>query len=169
MTAHSEIRSEIDERIQNQRYLRSMFGRFASGITVVSCEVDGDIHAMTANSFVSVTLDPARALVSVARKSRMHELLSAGGGFGISILKNNQIDISTHFAGGEQTKTKPEFNHHQGVPVLTNALAWMVCRQDQRFDIDDHTLFVGRLMDCQYDDAEKPLLYFGGKYAALTH
>ena len=168
MTGHRHQDSaKKNEQLGNPSYLRNMFGRFASGVTVVSCDVGGSVHAMTANSFVSVSLDPARALVSVARSAKMHTLLNEGCGFGVSILKDGQASVSNHFAGRPADGDLPEFKHVAGVPVLADALAWMVCCPDRQFDVDDHTLFVGRLLDCGYQDNVEPLLFFGGKYAAL--
>lgn len=148
--------------------LRNMFGRFASGVTVISCEMDGKIHGMTANSFVSVSLDPPLALISINRSARMHELLSQTDRFGLAILGEDQADMSTHFAGRPIDGYQPDFDRIEETPVLRNALAWMVCVHETHFDVGDHTLFIGRLIDCGYQEETNPLLYFSGQYGALA-
>ena len=65
---------------------REAVSRFATGITVVTCVVDGVDHAMTANAFASVSLDPLLVLVCVERESRFHEAIAATHAWGVSIL-----------------------------------------------------------------------------------
>src|SRR3954466_2733260 len=45
--------------------MRRTLGRFTTGVTVVTTARGGDVHAMTANAFTSVSLDPPPVLVSV--------------------------------------------------------------------------------------------------------
>ena len=147
--------------------LRSTFGCFASGVTVVTCAVENAPHGMTANSFISVSLEPARALVSIKKSAKMHQLLKTQDYFGLSVLSAQQAAVSAHFAGQRQSSFKPEFREVCNVPLIAGALAWMVCKRAQHVDIGDHTLFVGDLIDCDHGDAD-PLVFFGGKYAAIA-
>ncbi len=78
---------------------RNVMGRFASGITIVSTSEGDQIHGMTANGFVSVSLHPPLVLVSIDHKAKMHQLLPKTRKYGISILKNDQEAVSRHFAG----------------------------------------------------------------------
>jgi len=40
------------------RLLRSTLGLFATGVTVIATGADDGVHAMTANAFSSLSLDP---------------------------------------------------------------------------------------------------------------
>ena len=70
----------------NQREYRSALARFATGVTVVTTLENGKTHGMTANAFVSVSLDPPLVLVSLDNRSHMHRILPVAGRFGISVL-----------------------------------------------------------------------------------
>ena len=83
----------------DSRALRNACGLFATGITVVTTEVDGDVHGMTANAFMSVSLDPPLLVISVGHKARLHDLLKQTGRYAVSILRHDQEDYSSHFAG----------------------------------------------------------------------
>ena len=61
---------------------REAVSRFATGITVVTCVVDGIDHAMTANAFASVSIDPLLVMVCVERDSRFHEAIAASSDLG---------------------------------------------------------------------------------------
>ncbi|MEM9288169.1 MAG: flavin reductase family protein [Pseudomonadota bacterium] len=154
--------------LKDTRFLRNAFGRFASGVTIVSCQSDTGIHGMTANSFISVSLEPARALISVAKTAQMHERLMQQECFGLSVLCESQSDVSTHFAGRPVSGLNPSFAYQSGVPVLAGSLAWMVCKRQSEVETGDHTLFIGDLIDCGYEEEESPLVYFGGRYSALA-
>jgi flavin reductase (DIM6/NTAB) family NADH-FMN oxidoreductase RutF len=149
--------------------LRRTFGSFASGVTVIACHLDGAIHGMTANSFVSVALSPALALISVRRQARMHARLSSARGYGLSVLSSHQRQHAQHFAGQFSDGFAPDFVDKRGAPVLAGSIAWLVCEHHQAIDVEDHTLFIGRVLACSYDDKVQPLVYFGGSYAGLDH
>src|SRR5882762_3211838 len=78
---------------------RSALGRFASGVTVVTAQHEEHPHGMTANAFVSVSLDPPLVLVSLGNRSNMHRILPGIGRYGVTVLAENQEALSNHFAG----------------------------------------------------------------------
>jgi len=81
------------------RQFRNALGRFASGVTVITTEHEGRTHGMTANAFVSVSLDPPLVLVSVDNRAQMHQLLALAPRYGVSVLAEDQEMLSNHFAG----------------------------------------------------------------------
>lgn len=149
------------------RTLRTLFGHFASGVVVVTCGAGADVHGMTANSFVSVSLSPPLLLISVRREARMHGQMRAQPRFGISVLAEEQRDLSRHFAGQPVPNLVPRFTERAGVPVLADSLAWMACERHDEWMTDTHTLFIGRLLDGGHAREGRPLLFYGGGYHAL--
>ena len=81
------------------RQFRNALGRFASGVTVLTAEYEDQTHGMTANAFVSVSLDPPLVLVSLDNRSNMHRILPQVRRYGISVLAEDQEPLSNHFAG----------------------------------------------------------------------
>ena len=80
------------------KQFRNACGCFATGITIVTTEVDGEIHGMTANAVSSVSLDPLLLLVCVDRGARCYQQLEAAGAFGVNILAADQEELSNLFA-----------------------------------------------------------------------
>ena len=72
---------------------------FATGVTVLTTRVGEQIHGMTANAFMSVSLDPPLVLISIDRRARMSALLHEGTRFGVSVLEARQTGLSDRFAG----------------------------------------------------------------------
>jgi flavin reductase (DIM6/NTAB) family NADH-FMN oxidoreductase RutF len=84
--------------------MRRTLGRFTMGVTVVTTARGSDVHAMTANAFTSVSLDPPLVLVSVDHRTRMHRLLPDTRRYGVSVLASEQERVAWHLrppvAGG---------------------------------------------------------------------
>lgn len=148
------------------RDFRNALGRFATGITVVTTVVDGKTYGMTANAFLSVSLEPPLVLVSVGNKAHMHAYLEQSGRFGVSVLTANQEEYSQHFAGIGAPDLQPEFVEVEGMPLLAESLAHLIVRVTDAHPAGDHTLYIGQV---EYLNALEgnPLLYFQGRYARL--
>ncbi|MBI3958515.1 MAG: flavin reductase family protein [Chloroflexi bacterium] len=141
-------------------------GRFATGITVVTAVVEGATHGMTANAFLSVSLEPPLVLVSVANKAHMHGYLQQTGRYGVSVLTAAQEEYSQHFAGFGASELQPEFVEVDGMPLLAESLAHLIVTVTDAHVAGDHTLYIGQLEYLKSFDGE-PLLYFQGRYARL--
>ena len=81
------------------KLFRSVMGLFTSGVTVVTYWADGKESGMTANSFISVSLDPPLVLISVKREGRFNNFVKKGDKYGITFLSDSQQNISSHFGG----------------------------------------------------------------------
>jgi flavin reductase (DIM6/NTAB) family NADH-FMN oxidoreductase RutF len=145
---------------------RRTLGRFASGITVITTRHEGDVHGMTANAFVSVSLDPPLVLVSVDNRARMNEVLPKSGRYGVSILSDRQEDMSQHFAGRPKEGVEVPFIEREGIPLIDGALAHLVCEVVDEHPAGDHTLYIGRVEYLDYHDGA-PLLFYTGTYRNL--
>src|SRR6266478_7069452 len=77
---------------------RQAMGCFATGVTVITVEQDGEVHGMTANAFTAVSLDPVLVLVCVDHRARTHAHLHARKRFGVNVLRSDQQSISEYYA-----------------------------------------------------------------------
>jgi flavin reductase (DIM6/NTAB) family NADH-FMN oxidoreductase RutF len=92
---------EVTSQFSNLREFRNSLGRFATGVTVVTAIEDRKTHGMTANAFLSVSLDPPLVLVSLDNRSQMHRILPTAGRFGISVLAEDQQALSAILPDGQ--------------------------------------------------------------------
>jgi len=152
----------------NPRELRKAFGHFASGVTVVTTNHDGSTHGMTANAFVSVSLEPPLVLVSVDHRSHMHKILPVAGRYGISVLSADQELVSDHFAGRPVQGADIQFVEHLGVPLLAGALAYFVVEIVDMHPAGDHTLYIARVEHFEAHSGA-PLLFYSGKYEQVQN
>jgi flavin reductase (DIM6/NTAB) family NADH-FMN oxidoreductase RutF len=146
---------------------RAALGRFATGVIVLSTGPRPRPHAMTANAFMSGSLEPPLVVVSVGKKARMHGRLGTARRFGISILDQAQEAASRHFAGQAVAGFTPAFAQLAGVPVLADAAVVIAARVKHRYGCGDHTLYVGEVERLLVKEAAPPLLFYGGRYETL--
>jgi len=155
-----------------QSEFKEALARFATGITIITVDYEGEVRGMTANAFASVSLNPLLVLVCVDHKARTHTYLHARKRFGINILAESQRAISEHYAlsaqiPSETERTGARFDRTPlGTPVLHGALAYLECRLHSAQDAGDHTIFIGAVEDLVVREG-KPLLYFRGEYRRL--
>jgi flavin reductase (DIM6/NTAB) family NADH-FMN oxidoreductase RutF len=151
----------------DDRFFRNAMGKFATGITVVSTEVEGEAHGMTANAFVSVSLNPKLILVSIDKRARMLPFIQQTKKFAVSFLSEDQQTESMRFAGQIKEETPYNFETFGNLPVIQGALANITCNLYNEVEAGDHVLFIGEVTDLKVNEGD-PLLYFGGQYRKLS-
>src|SRR5690625_1116025 len=106
---------------------RQAMGKFATGVTVIATETDGEIHGMTANAFMSVSLDPKLIVVSIDKRARMLNKIKEAETFTVNFLRKEQKEYSQLFAGQIKDKIDVPFARLQNLPVIEDALASIAC------------------------------------------
>ena len=138
----------------DDRQFRTAMGKFATGITVIATEVEGEVHGMTANAFMSVSLDPKLVVISVRDQARILSKLQESKIFSVNILAEDQQEVSMIFAG--QLKDKQvEFDHLDGKPVIPGAIAQIACEVSAEYVEGDHTLFIGKVTDIHLEEKNR--------------
>jgi flavin reductase (DIM6/NTAB) family NADH-FMN oxidoreductase RutF len=146
---------------------RRTLGMFATGVTVITTLLDEQIHGMTANAFMSVSLQPPLIVISVDRRARMNALLREDVRFGVSVLEERQSALSDRFAGRTGDGPEPEFELVHETPLVEGALAHLVARIVRSYWGGDHSLFLGRVEYVRYGEGT-PLLFHGGGYGRVV-
>ncbi|WP_028933790.1 flavin reductase family protein [Pseudonocardia spinosispora] len=145
--------------------LRAAFGRFATGVTVVTCRNnDGEPHGATVNAFTAVSLEPALCQVTLTRQSKACGYLD-GSPFAVNVMGAGQTDTAWHFAG-RPCAPGPEWADGPTAPVLVGSAAVYSCRPWRTYDGGDHLIVVGEVEHIDVTDHD-PLLFFAGAFRAI--
>jgi flavin reductase (DIM6/NTAB) family NADH-FMN oxidoreductase RutF len=152
---------------------RKALGCFATGVTVITVDQEGEVHGMTANAFTAVSLDPILVLVCVDHRARTHAHLHTRKRFGVNVLRSDQQAISEYYARSEETHQHPEavgarFDRTaHGTPVLLGALVYLECRLHSTQPAGDHTIFIAEVEEVVVREGE-PLIYFRSQYRDIA-
>ncbi len=155
---------------------RQVMGRLATGVTVVTTRCDdGFDHAMTANSFTSVSLDPLLVLVCVEVGTRFHAAAVVQRAWGVSVLDASAEPAARWFAtsGRPLEGQLDRVAHHRGrltgAALLDGALATLECRTTEQVEAGDHTIVIGEVLGLAMpDQSALPLLFWAGRFG-LPH
>ena len=157
----------------NSTEFRKAMGAFATGVTIITVDLDDEVHGMTANAFTSVSLDPMLVLVCVDHSTRTHAHLHAKKRFGINVLCEGQMAISEYYARPERSHEHAEAEAgarfgrtRHGTPMLDGALAFLECRLQSVQEAGDHSIFIAEVEDVVVREGD-PLLFFRGVYRKI--
>ncbi|MEN0107723.1 MAG: flavin reductase family protein [Pseudomonas sp.] len=148
------------------RAFRRVMGKFATGVTVVSFAHDGQPTGMTANAFMSLSVDPPMVLIAVRTQARFASSIQVGDAFGISFLREEHEAVSSHFGGRPNPEQAPAFVELGQAPVLDGALVQLAVRANAVHVGGDHLIYTADVEAVEESDG-RPLLFFSGAYKQL--
>jgi len=145
---------------------RAVMGRFATGVTVVTAAGGRGPVGMTANAVCSLSLDPLLLLVCFDNNARTLAIVRDTRRFGVNVLAAGQEPLARLFASkapeDEKFRGVPH-HHHDGIPVLAGAHAWVACQLHELLPGGDHTIGIGAPIAIEEGEGE-PLLWHRGAY-----
>lgn len=151
------------------QHFRDCLALWPSGVTVCTARDAHGPVGITAASFSSLSLDPPLVLVCIDRKARSHDGLVGAGGFVVSVLSEDQSDLSQRFAhpGPEKFQGLGLEEGPFGAPLPPLGTARLACARHEALEGGDHTILVGRVLEVETTD-RRPLLYWSRTYHALN-
>ncbi len=149
--------------------LRTALGRFATGVTIITCRGAGAAPVgLTANSFNALSLEPPLVLWSLRSASTNLDAFARAGHFVINVLADSQVELSRRFAGRTEDKFAEGLWSEglHGAPVLAGSAATFECETVSQQTAGDHVLFIGRVLRLN-DAPVSPLVFQAGHYHLL--
>ena len=152
--------------------LREALGHYASGITVITSQIDGEPIGFTCQSFYSVSMSPPLVSFSVMASSASYPKIRQAGRFAVNILSDEQVHISNQFSrrGTDKWQDIDRLQSPLGNPLIAGSLHWLDCVIVAEHAAGDHLIVIGEVkaLDLQEAAATQPLLYFKGQYRNIA-
>jgi 4-hydroxyphenylacetate 3-hydroxylase, reductase component len=152
------------------RELRHAFGRFPTGVSVLSARgADGNLVGLTANSVTPISCDPPRLLWSLVRHSKSRAAFESAEYFCVNVLGESQAALARQMAGPGERYAGLQWTSAgaAGLPLFEGCVAWFECRRIAVHTVGDHLSFIGEVTH-HHRGAARPLLYAGGNFARLA-
>ncbi|MET8976670.1 flavin reductase family protein [Streptomyces sp. NPDC004539] len=150
--------------------LRSVFRRHAAGVAVITATGEDGPVGFTATSLTSVSAEPALLSFGIGVGASSWPAVSRARHVGVHILGEHQTDLAATFARSGADRFGAPTSWHEGpegVPVLDDVLAWLVCRVHTRVPAGDHRIVLAEVVLGDPTRAGRPLLYHQGRFNAL--
>jgi flavin reductase (DIM6/NTAB) family NADH-FMN oxidoreductase RutF len=153
------------------RRLRTALGAYPTGVTVVTClSTDGRPVGITANSFVSLSLQPALVSIALHKAGRYVAAFVESGAFTVNVLRADQQGLSNHFA--RPSACSWESIEHRisesGHLILADVAAYFECRLVRQHDAGDHVLLIGEILQYDSDEDARSLVFMRGRYGIYS-
>ena len=150
--------------VSDLELFREVFGRFATGVGVITASGPTGSGGMTANAICSLSLEPLLALVCFENRARTLPIVRDAGRFAVNVLSTDQEDIAAVFASKLPESEKLEGVEHRfehGIPILVGSLAWAACELRELMPGGDHTIAIGEVIGMGLGSGD-PLLWYSG-------
>ena len=154
----------------DERKLRNALGHFATGVAIVTAEIEGIRLGATISSFNSVSLNPPLVLFSLARSSLGLRHWQTAQTFAISFLPEDKTELSNRFArsGGDKWLGLDDERAANGCPLPPSRLAHFECEPYAMHDGGDHEIFVCRVTAFEVSASHRrPLIFYAGRYGGF--
>lgn len=136
------------------------------GVYIISSKKDDKINGQIANTAFQITSEPATVAISINKQNLTHEYIETSKVFTISILSK---DAPMTLIGDFGFKSGRDINKFQdtrykigvtGAPiVLEQTVAFMECEVLSSTDVGTHTIFIGKIIDCDNLSDVEPMTY----------
>lgn len=147
---------------------RNVMGHFASGVTVITADDDGNPVGSTASAFTSLSLDPPMVLVCLNKSSHTAQVIHATKRFGVNIVGEDGPDLAMRFAARRDDKFSG-LDWHRGaheVPLLDQALASVECSVVEETQGGTHYVFIAAAETATLHPGS-PLAYYRGRFGRV--
>ncbi len=166
--------SSEESRVNLPEKLRHVMRRWTAGVTVVTSAYNGVVHGMTVNSFTSISLNPPLISITLANETRTLKMVLDSKIFGVSILGENQIEISDRFAGkiledGNRFEGVDTFTLENDAPLISNSIGYLNCLAIYVHKLPSSTLILGEVIAAAAGLDEPPLVYLNRDYRKLEN
>lgn len=152
-------------------HFRTVMGHFATGVTIVTAVHEGTPVGFTAQSFVSLSLDPPLIAVCPSISSSSWPRIAAADGMCVNILAADQETLGRSFAASGTDKFAGVGWHPSpitGAPILAGCLAWVDCRIEASYEGGDHLVVVARVLELGGGEGGEPLLFYRGGFGGFS-
>ncbi|MYQ81992.1 MULTISPECIES: flavin reductase family protein [unclassified Streptomyces] len=158
-----------ETRTASPELLRSVFRRHAAGVAVITAAGERPV-GFTATSLNSVAAEPPLVSFGVGTASSSWPVLAEAEHVGVHILGAHQQELAATFARSGADRFGPSTfwrSGPEGVPLLDDVLAWLVCRVVARVPAGDHHIVIAQVVEGDPVGAGRPLVYHQGRFTAL--
>jgi len=148
-----------------ERAFRRALGRFATGVTLITAPGGA---SLVVNAFMSVSLDPPLVAFCVGHSSLTWRRMRRSARLGINVLDSSVDDVRDRARPGADRLAGLEVRDAHGVPRLTQATAFLVADVVDERAVGDHVLVTCAVLEADYDDNRRPLVFFGGALGSFA-
>jgi 3-hydroxy-9,10-secoandrosta-1,3,5(10)-triene-9,17-dione monooxygenase reductase component len=145
---------------------RQVLGHFCTGITIITAMDAGQPAGFSCQSFAALSLEPPLVLFCPARTSTTWPRIERAQYFCANVLSADQRPLARAF--GQRNPDRFAgigwSPNTAGSPVIDGVLTWIGCQIETVHPAGDHYVVIGRVLELGDCSAQRPLLFYRGRY-----
>jgi flavin reductase (DIM6/NTAB) family NADH-FMN oxidoreductase RutF len=152
------------DMIMNADEIRMLLQNIINGLVIVTTKSGDRINGMTCAWASQVAWEPPLLMVSIGNGSYTNELIQESKVFAVNVLNEDQVEIGKKF-GLKSGRNENKFENIEyvqkttGSPILNDVVVYFDCKLHSIFDVIDHKLFIGEIVEAAKVSSVKPLHY----------
>ena len=133
--------------------------RMKYGDYIIGVKTDEQTNGMTAAWVTQVSIRPLLVLISVGKTHYTSQMIQKAGCFSVNMLRPDQFELAKRCGfgtgrGKDRLAGLELLFKKTGAPILADCGAWLDCKVHKLFDVGDHMLFVGEVVEMGDTGAE---------------
>lgn len=141
--------------------------KLSYGVYIISSKLNEKLNGQIANTVFQITSEPPTVAISINKENLTHEYISKSKVFSVSILaKSAPMTLIGQFGfkSGRDIDKFQGMNYRMtsvtGTPIiLEHTVAYFDCEVLSSTDVGTHTIFIGKIVDCDLISNEEPMTY----------
>jgi flavin reductase (DIM6/NTAB) family NADH-FMN oxidoreductase RutF/rubredoxin len=136
------------------------------GVYIISSKKDDKINGQIANTVFQITSEPATIAISINKQNLTHEYIETSKVFTVSILSQEApmtLIGQFGFKSGRDIDKFKDIKYKKGMSgapiVLEQTIGFMECEVLSSTDVGTHTIFIGKVIDCDILSDVEPMTY----------
>jgi flavin reductase (DIM6/NTAB) family NADH-FMN oxidoreductase RutF len=143
----SENLPELDQAAK-----KTALRMFTYALYVVTSTDGEERGAFTANWLGQASFEPPLVMVSVEADSHSLPIIRSSGRFAVCVLESGQRELAGHFGkkhrhAGDKLADIPHHPSASGLPIIDDALSYVVCQVTGELPAGDSVVVVGEVIE----------------------
>lgn len=143
---------------------KQIFEKLSYGMYVLTSSIDSKLFGCIINSAMQITDEQPTIMVSVNQKSLTHNCIKQSKKFSIQIIgENTELSIISIFGYKSSFNTNKfesfDYQLIDSLPILNHTIGYITCEVIEMLNIDSHTIFIGKVMNCECFRNDKAMTY----------
>lgn len=139
--------------------LNKVLWKIPNVLCLVGSRAGDEWNAMTQSWVTQVSMEPVLVAISVDASAVTNRLIREGGAFSLNLWDREDTRPFVKFSkpavfDGENLNGRPVTPGETGVPIFTEAVAWLECTLHQIVECGTHDLFLGEVVAAAVNNDE---------------
>lgn len=139
--------------------LNKVLWKIPNVLCLVGSRAGDEWNAMTQSWLTQVSMEPVLVAIGVDASAVTNRLIREGGAFSLNLWDREDTRPFVKFSkpavfDGENLNGRPVTPGKTGVPIFTEAVAWLECTVHQIVECGTHDLFLGEVVAADINNDE---------------